>query len=259
MQSKDKWSRKQKHIDNVAVPFHVKHKEIIMNRIGLIVALDGEANSLYKTLGTIVKEEMVGMTRITEFEYGGTSLYLAWSGIGEIAAAVAATTLIHLKQVEAIINFGLVGSLKGEYKAKDLVLVDEVVHYDFTLDYADQNMQGKYWFNRDSYVNKVDYGIFRAVAESLGVRKIRIASGDKFINDSTLKNYLVNTFDCDVADMESMGIYIACMNNYIPCVMIKAVSDNADESAEVDFQSIVSGSVDYYIDAVHKLITAVVK
>lgn len=225
-----------------------------MRKIGLVVALGCEAGSMEATLGEKVSEEQIGNMRITEYMSNGAQLYIIETGIGEISAAVATSALIYLKGVSAIINFGLAGSLKSNYKAKDIVSIRELVHYDFTLDSSDPDKTGKYLFNEDNFVNVVSYGIFADAVKSLGISEVRVASGDKFINSGALKEHLVNKFDCDIADMESMGIYLACKQNNIPCVMIKAISDNADESASEDFVSLISNAVDYYVEAVHRLI-----
>ena len=54
--------------------------------------------------------------------------------------------------------------------------------------------------------------------------------------------------------MESAGIYFACRNHSIPFLMIKAVSDSADDNASADFNSTIDAGVTFYVDAVKKLI-----
>lgn len=226
-----------------------------MRKIGLVVAMEEEMSEIYSKLGKFVAMEDKGALKVSIFENDGVTLYLIGSGIGEIAAAVATTILISEYCVEAIINFGVVGSLNKKYRAKDVVFVNEVVHYDFTFSASDEAQYGKYAFNRNSFVNIIDEEVVGLAQTALGdIPKVRLATADKFVDSAKLKKVLVEKFHADICDMESMGLYIACRNWGIPLFMIKAVSDDADESAQISFEEIITGGVNFYIAAVRNLI-----
>lgn len=228
-----------------------------MNRIGLVVALEEEFRHIIKEFGGKKGERKIGNIKVMELEFNNTQLFLAETGVGEISASMATMCLILECKVGAVINFGVVGSLKPDYKAGDTVIVDEIVHYDFTASLSDPDSWGKYLFQRDSFVHKINADTIELIKSALGenVRLVRIATGDKFINDSEMKDWLVSHFDCSICDMESMGIYLACRNADIPLIMVKSVSDNADESADMDFKEVVKLGVSYYIDAVKKIVS----
>lgn len=228
-----------------------------MKKIGLVVALEEEFRHIIKEFGGKKGERSFGNIKIMELEFNNTQLYLAETGVGEISASMATMCLILDCKVDAIINFGVVGSLKSDYKAGDTVIVNEIVHYDFTASFSDPDCWGKYLFKRDSFVHEIDTNTIDLIRKTLGsnVRLVRIATGDKFINVSEMKNWLVSHFDCCICDMESMGIYLACHNAGIPLIMVKSVSDNADESADMDFKEVVKLGVSYYIDAVKKIVS----
>lgn len=228
-----------------------------MKKIGLVVALEEEFRHIIKEFGGKKGEISFGNIKIMELEFNNTQLFLAETGVGEISASMATMCLILDCKVDAIINFGVVGSLKANYKAGDTVIVNEIVHYDFTASLSDPDSWGKYLFKRDSFVHEIDANTIALIRKTLGekVRLVRIATGDKFINVSEMKNWLVSHFDCCICDMESMGIYLACHNAGIPLIMVKSVSDNADESADMDFKEVVKLGVSYYIDAVKKIVS----
>lgn len=229
-----------------------------MKKIGLVVALEEEFRHIIKEFGGKKAERKIGNIKIMELEFNNTQLFLAETGVGEISASMATMCLILECKVDAVINFGVVGSLKPDYKAGDTVIVNEIVHYDFTASLSDPESWGKYLFQRDSFVHKINVDTIELIKSALGenVRLVRIATGDKFINDSEMKDWLVSHFDCCICDMESMGIYLACRNADIPLIMVKSVSDNADESADMDFNEVVKLGVSYYIDAVKKIVSA---
>lgn len=226
-----------------------------MKKIGLVVAMEEEMREIYATLGKLLKIEQRGLLKISIFDNNGMELYLIGSGIGEISAAIAATVLINEYKVDAIINFGVVGSISGKYKSKDIVVVDEIVHYDFTFSVSDKEQYGKYTFNRNSFVNKIDDNALKVTDNVLsGIPKARLATADKFIDSAKFKNELLQRFGADICDMESMGLFLACRNWSVPLFMIKAVSDDADESAQLSFDEIINSGVKFYIKAVNQLI-----
>lgn len=228
-----------------------------IKKLGLVVAMSDEQKEIYSTLGVKLKEELYGYIRVTTFKYKDIEIFMADSGIGEISAALATQLLIVKYGAELILNFGVVGSLKPQYKRKQVLLVKEVVHYDFSLLLSDDTMSGVYPFHEKdkNFVFKSDTDILNLVKSIIGdLQEVRIASGDKFINVTDKKNWLVSHFDCDICDMESAGIHLACLNNNVPYIMIKVVSDNADENALESLDEILENGVTFYVDAVKKII-----
>ena len=227
-----------------------------MKKIGLVVAMVSEQKELFDKLGVVVGEYVFGHIKVTEFKLGDAEIFMADSGIGEISASLATQLLIVKYGVAIIINFGVVGSLSDSYKCKDIVLVKEVVHYDFSLQSSDPNSFGKYPMQRQDFVFKLNNKLMQFTKSIIGeFPEVRIATGDKFIDVTATRDWLINHFACEICDMESMGIYLACENFDVPCIMLKVVSDNADESAQDSFESIIESGVTFYTDAVVKLIS----
>jgi adenosylhomocysteine nucleosidase len=71
--------------------------------------------------------------------------------------------------------------------------------------------------------------------QSVGVHTGRIVSGDQFISDSKRKEQLVNSFDGFCTEMEGAAIAQAAYLNHIPFIIIRAISDKADHSAEMAY------------------------
>ena len=155
-----------------------------------------------------------------------------------------------------ILNAGLVGSLSKELKRGALALVNEVVHYDFSPSYTDESVMGIH-VGRDSAILTPDISPADLSEHLSAMLRVRIASGDKFVNSSSIKQMLVKKFDCKICDMESAGLFFACEKFSLPLIMVKCVSDNADENADVSFDQAVSGGVKEYVTAVRELLTKV--
>ncbi len=66
----------------------------------------------------------------------------------------------------------------------------------------------------------------------------RVASGDKFIGTKEGKEHIKRYVQGDCAEMEGAAIAHACWLNRIPFVIIRAISDSADEQANCPMSSL---------------------
>ena len=108
--------------------------------------------------------------------------------------------------------------------------------------------------DRDSAILTPSIAIAEKSEHLAVLPKVRIASGDKFVNDSAFKNMLVERFSCDICDMESAGLFFVCERYNLPLIMVKCVSDNADESADESFNEAINAGVGQYVACVKELL-----
>ena len=87
------------------------------------------------------------------------------------------------------------------------------------------------------------------------VRLVSVASGDKFVAVKEEKQRLKREFDADICEMELAGLAIACERNNIPLFSVKVVSDNAEEGANVSFETVMAKGVAGY----EKMLPAILK
>ncbi|MBO5712994.1 MAG: 5'-methylthioadenosine/S-adenosylhomocysteine nucleosidase, partial [Clostridia bacterium] len=176
------------------------------------------------------------------------------SGIGEIYASGATQTLITKYEVDAILNFGVCGSLVDGVAVEDTVFVDGVVHYDFDLSKIDDVKVGQYP-NYDSPVIKIENELLSLAKNSFKDVKTAIcASADKFVADEGVKENLNAKFGASLCDMECAGVLLTSLNANVPVLIIKAVSDGKGGAEE--FNRRVNSSAKVYIDTVNKLVEA---
>lgn len=227
-----------------------------IKRIGMVVALMEEQEHLIATFGKFVKKYKFGDISIAEFDYNESKIFVADSGVGEISAALSTQMLILKFGAQVILNFGVVGGLAKDLNCGGVAYVGEIVHYDFSDSVKNMTARaGRHLFQPDNFVFKADKKMLKLAKKVVGEYKVaRIASGNKFVDDNRFKNWLINTFDCEICDMESAGVYFACRTHDIPFLMIKAVSDSADDNASADFNATIDAGVTFYVDAVKKLI-----
>ena len=63
----------------------------------------------------------------------------------------------------------------------------------------------------------------------------RIASGDQFICSQEQKDRIISNTSALCTEMEGAGIAHAAYRNGVPFVILRAISDKADNSAEMDY------------------------
>lgn len=216
-------------------------------RIGIITAMAEETVPILAKLGGVVAEDSVSGVAIKQIETGKHTVYLATSGIGEIRAALAVQLLVDLFDIEAVLNFGFVGSLNKSIPVGELVLVDRAVHYQFDIGAVDGLPAGCYDGKDDPYFY-TDRELMSKVQNALPhpFRTVTAASGDVFVADSALKNRLRDTFFGDICEMEIAGICLAAERNHIPVFSMKVVSDGADEEATVSFGEVLEKGLSKY-------------
>ena len=75
----------------------------------------------------------------------------------------------------------------------------------------------------------------------------RVVSGDQFISDKEKKQWLTETFDGSCTEMEGAAIAQVCYLNHIGCLIIRAISDKADDSANMDYQEFEAKAIEHSV------------
>lgn len=205
--------------------------------IGIIGAMECEVELLKNQLTDVTKETYIGQ----DFYLGklySTDVVIVKCGIGKVNAALCTQYLILHFNVSKIINTGIAGACGKDLKIFDFVVSQKVVYHDFDVTFfgykkgqvpnlplffqADDNLQNKVLdaFNNSEFSkeHKIQEGI--------------IASGDKFISEKSVKDEIIKDFSPLCVEMEGAAIAHTCFVNNIPFVIIRCMSDNAQESNE---------------------------
>jgi adenosylhomocysteine nucleosidase len=174
------------------------------------------------------------------------------SGIGKVGAAQTAQILIMQYGVDAVIFTGVAGGINPQLCIGDIVISENVVHHDFG-----QIMQEHFvpfdtvGFSADSTLvrlamlaaQKIEFEPIpeeiRGEEDKPRVLLGRVATGDQFISSEAKRIWLEQIFGADCVEMEGAAVAQVCASNKVPFVIIRSLSDLADEDADVDFQRFV--------------------
>lgn len=83
----------------------------------------------------------------------------------------------------------------------------------------------------------------------------RVVSGDQFISDKEKKRWLTDTFHGYCTEMEGAAIAHAAYLNGIPFLVIRAISDKADDSADMDYPAFEAMAIENSV----KLLSAMIE
>lgn len=210
-----------------------------MKTIGIIGAMDEEISSIKEEMDVISTRNIIGL----DFFMGkmcGNNVVLVRSGIGKVNAAICAQVLIDMYAVDYIINVGVAGGISKELEIGDIVISDDCVQHDFdTSIFGDPigfiSRMNVSFFKADDELIKIAKEAGEKVVESTVVVG-RIASGDQFISSGEKKSFIWNEFKASCAEMEGAAVAHACYLNKIPFVIIRSISDKAENSSEHDYE-----------------------
>lgn len=206
--------------------------------LGIIGAMENEV-AILKDMMTDVK---VIEKATMEFYYGklgGRNVVVVQSGIGKVNATVCAQILIDVFNVSGIVNTGVAGSLRSEINIGDIVISSDAVEHDMnvmSLGYDRGVIPGMATsiFVADPKLVELTKKCCRESVE-VNVFEGRIVSGDMFVSDKSVKEKLIEKFNGYCAEMEGGAIaHCACVNR-VPFVVIRSISDKADDSAQMDY------------------------
>lgn len=225
-------------------------------KIGIIAAMQVEAELLIGKLENVIKKEICCRTFYSGYK-DGKDIIIVVAGIGKVNAAITTQCLIDNYNVDLIINTGIAGSLKKEIKLLDIVVAEKLAYHDFNLNYFGYNL-GQVP-GEDSRFFEVSTDILENVLDiaknnDISVHKDIIVSGDQFINKEEIKNEIINNFGAGCVEMESTAIAHVCLHNKKQFIIIRSISDNADDEASITYEELEQKAAKNSSDFVEKIL-----
>lgn len=211
-----------------------------MTKLGIIGAMTIEVETLTAQMEAPVITKHAGM----EFYEGtleGLSVVVVQCGVGKVNAALCVQILCDCFAVTHIANTGVAGSLCAQLDIGDFVISRDAMYHDFDChpinpNYAVGQVPGLPVLTFPADVQLVDYAFAAAEQVNPGHASIgRVASGDQFVCSKAQKDAIVENTDALCTEMEGAAIAHAAWRNSVPFVVIRAISDKADDSAQMDY------------------------
>ena len=229
-----------------------------MNKIGIIGAMELEVETLKSKMSTENIVKKAGM-EFFEGTLNGTQAVIVRCGVGKVNAALCVQILADVFHVTHIINTGVAGSLNAKLDIGDILISRDALHHDVdatVFGYAPGEVPqlGTREFQADEKLAALAKASCEKVNPDLHAVIGRVVSGDQFISDNEIKEKLISTFHGDCAEMEGASIAHGAFLNNIPFVIIRAISDKADNSAEMDYPTFERAAAEHSARLVEDLV-----
>ncbi len=208
-------------------------------KIGVIGAMESEVGGLRAML----KDQNIVKAAGMEFYQGtlsGNEVIVVKCGVGKVNAALCAELLCERFEVDYLINTGAAGSLSPRINIGDVVVCTEAVQHDMDCRGFGSKL-GKIpfmetsEFKSDERLCALAKGICQKICTDISVYEGRVATGDQFICSKEKKFSIVDNFGAICCEMEGAAVAQVAYLNEVPFLILRAISDKADDSAEVDY------------------------
>ncbi len=230
-----------------------------MKKIGIIGAMEEEVKRLKDHMEDVNIKSIASLD-FYEGTLEGSPVVVVKCGIGKVNAAICTQILVDRYGINLVINTGIAGSLRTEIDITDIVISTDTLHHDmdasgFGYDIGVIPRMAQSTFQADEKMIDLAIKTCKELLPSVGVHQGRVVSGDQFISDSDKKKWLVNTFNGYCTEMEGAAIAQAAYLNSIPFLIIRAISDKADNSAEMEYAKFEAIAIDNTV----KLLVGLIK
>lgn len=219
--------------------------------LGIIGAMDEEVSKIKEIMDDVEIDSKASM----DFYKGklcGKDVVVVRSGIGKVNAGICTQILVDIYGVEAVINTGIAGSLNAAIDIGDIVLSTDTLQHDmdatgFGYEPGVIPRMETSVFQADSRLRTIAKESCERVNPEVKVFEGRVVSGDQFISDKSKKENILNSFNGYCTEMEGAAIGQAAYLNNIPFLIIRAISDKADDSATVDYPTFEAKAIEHSV------------
>lgn len=212
------------------------------NKIAVIGAMAQEVEILIESMINLQTIEIAGV-QIYSGIIADQEVLVLQSGIGKVNATIATTLVIERFTPNTIINTGSAGGISNLLTVGDVVIGTSVTHHDVDVTAFGYKigqmaqMPEKYESNKDLIK------LITVASKSFGEAQVhlgQIVSGDQFVSNAnqfeTIKNHFPNAL---AVEMEAAAIAQTCYQFKVPFVVVRAISDLADEQASISFDEFI--------------------
>lgn len=205
-----------------------------MARVGILSAMPVELEDLLGRVGA--KEiEKKGFFKLYEGSLNGHEVILACSGIGKVNAAACTQHLIDCYAVDCVINMGIAGGITDALRTLDVLVGTEIIYHDFhPAELLDRNYPFTGVFACDKHLSELAVKACKVCPEVAAWHRGRVASGDCFVEDSATRER-IRSLGGVCCEMEGVAVGQVCYNNGVPFLVLRSISDFADEAANVSY------------------------
>ena len=235
--------------------------------IGILGAMAQEIDEV-KTLLTEKTIVKIANREFVVGKIGTVRCVVAFSKWGKVAASITATLMIQEFAVTDLFFIGTAGALAEGLKVGDVVISKRLVQHDLDarpiISRFELPLLNRVYIDSDPDLTDlagravsrlINKGVENMVGEA-AVKEFNlaptlyfgdIASGDQFINSNEKRNEILGLLpDVLCVEMEGAALAQVCCEFGTPFVVIRIISDSADNNAHFDFGNFIKEVANAY-------------
>lgn len=228
----------------------------------ILSALDREMVLLEKSLAGKQERRIHGI-RFVSGRMAGRPVVLVVSGMGKVNAAVVTTLLVEHFQPREVVFSGIAGCLDSDLGLGDIVIAERTVQHDLLTLERDSVLpmeifspvdgsKNPEYFPADPRLLRAARAAAKRTAEYRRVLPDRaprivtglVVTGDMFVGADAKKKELQQRYKADAVEMEGAAVAQVCHQFAVPCLVIRSISDLADDAADVDVERFLNAASD---------------
>ena len=239
------------------LPFHYAHGQLYKPRpvTALLGAFEPELRLVRQSLQR-PKTQLINGISFTTGRLGRQRVVVAETGIGKVNAAMTTALMLDHFRPRRILFTGIAGGTNPDLQPGDIVIASRTIHHDYQSITFDQkptiqtrnSVSGQAnpaYFLADSLMLLRAQAVVRTVAfepipittRPPAVVTGTVVTGDQFISSAQKVSQLRQDFGADATEMEGAAVAQVCYQIQVPLLVIRSLSDRADDNARRDMLS----------------------
>lgn len=204
---------------------------------GIIGAMDVEV-AILRAAMEVEKEQVVYGSTYYSGRLHGHQIVLVCCSVATINAALCASVMIREMGATHIVNIGIAGGMDSSLKVLDVVISQDAGFHDTQPGVCDRFYPFTNIFAADQgLVELAVAACERLKSKGFAYKVGRVATGDVFVSSSEQKERINARLQNPLCvEMEGAAIAQASYMNGVPFVIIRTISDFADEAADLSYE-----------------------
>jgi adenosylhomocysteine nucleosidase len=204
------------------------------------------------------QQQTIEGIRFVSGKIGGKRIVIAFTGIGKVNAAMTTTLLIEHFKPNQVIFTGIAGAVNQQLQPGDIVIAEKTAHHDMGTLWPEglfhkgvknrlNGWENPVFFDGDEQLLKlaeraaqqVEFSSIRIISGQRSPKVVKgvVVTGDSFIASADKSAELRKKLNADAVEMEGAAVAQLCYQRRIGFLVIRSISDNADEGAVLDKQN----------------------
>ena len=229
-----------------------------MSKIAIMGAMPEEIAPLLEQVENVKKVEYANNSYY-EATYKGKELVIAYSKIGKVFSSLTASTLLEKFACDKLLFSGVAGAINPSLKIGDLIIADKLCQHDLDISIFGHDFgfvpEGAKFVETDANLRQIAKEV--AQKNELSLIEGTIATGDQFVASNERKAFIAKNFQADALEMEGASVAVVCDALDVPFFILRAISDTANDEAEMDFDAFMVSSAkisaNFILDMVEKI------